>query len=242
MTQRFLYSLPALLAAWLLLTLAGATDPAMAQARPAPTRPAKARTPTPAAPASTGDAQLGQAKAETERCIECHGAHGEGAGHSNGPEGKFPKLAAQHPDYLLKQLNDFRSGARKHDVMSMMARSVEPADLRDIVAFFAGQPAAPGDASQDDTGQRLYQEGDATRQVPACASCHGAQALGVAGQNGSPPVPRLRGQEFTYLERQLLDWRSGWRRNSADGRMNAAVAGLGDAELRQIALYLSGLR
>jgi cytochrome c553 len=196
----------------------------------------------PGTPLAAGNPMLGQSKADSERCIECHGENGEGAGHSNGPEGKFPKLAAQHPDYLLKQLDDFRSGSRKHDVMGLMARSVEPADLRDIVAFFAGRPAAEGDGVHDPAGQRLYLEGDAAGRIPACASCHGERALGAPGQGGVRGVPRLRGQEFTYLERQLLDWRSGWRRNSAEGVMNAAVAGLSDVQIRQIALYLSGLR
>lgn len=196
---------------------------------------ARAAATSPAA-APVGLVEPGRLKADSERCIECHGPDGQGAEHSNGPEGKFPKLAGQHPEYLLKQLQDFRSGARKHDVMGLMANSVEWADLRDIVAFFASRPRAAGDGSHDAVGQQLYLQGDATRGIPACASCHGADARGLAQAPGGP-VPAL-----SDLERQLLDWRSGWRRNSAGGAMNTAVRALSEAEVRQVSLYLSGLR
>lgn len=192
-----------------------------------------------------GDIALGQAKADSERCIECHGPEGQGAQHSNGPEGKFPKLAGQHPDYLYKQLMDFRSGARKHDVMSLMARSVEPADLRDIVAFFASRPRAVGEGGPvSERARTLHLQGDAARGVPPCATCHGEQGLGSSsGSGGARGVvtPLLAGQEYLYLERQLLDWRSGWRTNSPGGVMNQAVAPLSEAELKDLANYLSGL-
>jgi cytochrome c553 len=226
-----------LLLAWLL----GALSPlAQAQTKPKSKLAVAAATP---ATSPLGNALLGRDKADAERCVECHGPLGQGAEHSNGPEGNFAKLAGQHPDYLIKQLMDFRSGARKHDVMSLMAKSVEPADLRDIVAFFSSQARAQGDGSGDTAAARsLYLQGDAARGVPACASCHGEQALGVAGAAGRPPVPLLAGQEYLYLERQLLDWRSGWRANSPGGVMNPAVAPLSEAEVKALAGYLSGLR
>ena len=76
--------------------------------------------------------------------------------------------------------------------------------------------------------------------MPACASCHGASAQGSAG--AANPVPALAGQQYPYLERQLLDWRSGWRANSADGVMNQATRALTDTEIQQLASFLSGLR
>lgn len=81
-----------------------------------------------------GDAALGQGKADAERCIECHGADGQGQGHSNGPEGKFARLAGQQAAYIVKQIQDFRSGARKHDQMAIMARSITDEDAADIAA------------------------------------------------------------------------------------------------------------
>lgn len=244
----FRFLLAPLLMVCLLWTLLW-THPAHAQNRPKAagqaTTAAAGPSAGPANPANpagpAGNVSRGQALADSERCIECHGPEGQGAEHSNGPEGKFPKLAGQHTAYLIKQLQDFRSGARKHDVMGLMAKSVELAELRDIVAFFASRPRAAGDGSFDANGQQIYLHGDAARGIPACATCHGADAKGQASSGGGP-VPALIGQEYIYLERQLLDWRSGWRRNSAGGAMNTAVQMLSEAEVRQVALYLSGLR
>lgn len=193
----------------------------------------------PAKVAPPGDPVLGKDKADAERCIECHGVDGHGAGHANGPEGKFAKLAGQHPDYILKQIRDFRSGARKHDQMAIMARSVTDEDVRDIAAYFASQPGMKGEGGDAHTvGRRLYEQGDATRGVLACVQCHGAQGKGVAAL---PLVPVIGGQEWRYLDQQLRDWRSGERRNSADGVMNQVLKPLTDAELESLALYLSGL-
>lgn len=187
---------------------------------------------------SSGDATLGQAKADSERCIECHGEQGQGLQHANGPEGKFAKLAGQSAPYLLKQLDDFRSGARKHDVMAVMARSLDAADARDIAAYFAAQPAMRGDGQgQSPAAQRLFTEGDAGRGLPACVSCHGDAQRAPA----SALHPRIAGQEYRYLAQQLQDWRSGWRRNSPGGVMGPIASKLSEAEIDALALYLAGL-
>lgn len=185
-----------------------------------------------------GNPLLGREKIDSERCQECHGIDGQGAGHANGPEGKFAKLAGQDAAYLVKQMQDFRSGARKHDQMAIMARSVSDEDVRDISAYFASLPAMKGEpdpkaAATSAIGQRLYEQGDATRGVLACASCHSAQAQGPA------LAPRIAGQEWRYLDKQLRDWRSGDRKNSPDGVMNKALAPLSDAEIEALATHLA---
>lgn len=205
-------------------------------------RPAggKSLAPTPsAASAWQGDAVLGREKADSERCIECHGIEGQGQGHSNGPEGKFARLAGQSVAYFLKQIQDFRSGARKHDQMAIMARSINDEDAADIAAYFSALPAMKGDARDvSQVGRHLYERGDASRGVVACASCHGLDGRGSADQ---PLMPRIAGQEWRYLDKQLRDWRSGERRNSAGQLMNAVTRGLTDAEIEALATHLSGL-
>lgn len=184
-----------------------------------------------------GDPVLGRDKAESERCQECHGVDGNGAGHANGPEGKFAKLAGQLPQYILKQIQDFRSGARKHDQMAIMARSVSDEDVADIAAYFHAQPLMQGDGSgRYEVADRLFNQGDSARGIPACASCHGLQGR---GPTASPLTPVIGGQEWRYLEKQLLDWRSGDRKNSADGVMNQVTRKLTDAEVQALADYLS---
>ncbi|MDB5869228.1 MAG: cytochrome c, class [Polaromonas sp.] len=181
-----------------------------------------------------GDPVLGREKAESERCIECHGVDG----HAMGLEGKFAKLAGQSADYLLKQVRDFRSGARKHDQMQIMARSVSDEDVRDIAAYFASQPVMAAPAGERPAkGQSLYENGDAARGVVACIGCHGAQGKGLAG---NPLTPVIGGQEWRYLDKQLRDWRSGERRNSPDGAMSQTTKALTDADIEALANYLAG--
>jgi cytochrome c553 len=186
--------------------------------------------------AGKGDAVAGRIKSESERCQECHGADGNGHGH----EGLFAKLAGQYPEYIVKQIRNFRSGERKHDFMSMMAKSVDDADVADIATYFASLPAMRGDGGNDSAvGKKLFAEGDAGRNIAACASCHGAQGKG--GVAGNVISPLIAGQDARYLEKQLLDWRSGERKNSTGGVMNAAAKSLTDAEIQALVHYLSGL-
>lgn len=172
-----------------------------------------------------GNVDAGRIKSETERCQECHGADGMG----NGEDGKFARLAGQYPAYIVKQLQDFRSGARKHDTMMIMAKSLEEADIADIAAYYGSLPAMRGEAvPADPAAQRLF---------AACAACHGPQGKG----NGQAGFPVIGGQDVKYLRNQLLAWRSGERRNSPGGAMNAATQGLTDAEIDVLAHYLSGM-
>ncbi len=191
------------------------------------------------APAGQGDAALGREKADSERCIECHGVDGQGQGHSNGPEGKFARLAGQDASYFLKQIRDFRSGDRKHDQMAIMARSITDEDAADIAAYFSGLPAMKGDPKDVSAiGRALYEQGDAARGVVSCASCHGTDGRGGRDQ---ALAPRIGGQEWRYLDKQLRDWRSGDRRNSAGQVMNLVTHALTDAEIEALATHLSGL-
>jgi cytochrome c553 len=174
-----------------------------------------------------GNVEAGRIKSESERCQECHGADGNG----NGLDGKFARLAGQYPAYIVKQLQDFRSGARKHDYMMIMARSLEEADIADIAAYYGGLPAMRGETAQVDTAaaQRLF---------AACATCHGPQGKGT----GNAAFPVIGGQDVKYLRNQLLAWRSGERRNSPGGAMNESAKGLTDAEIDVLAHYLSGIQ
>jgi cytochrome c553 len=190
---------------------------------------------SPAFAAPPGDPVAGKDKADAERCLECHGVAGEGQGFSNGTEGKFARLGGQHPDYIIKQVQDFRSGRRKNDFMKMIASGISDADLADIAAYFAVQPAMPaGAAPKNDAAHRLYVNGDPARKLPACAGCHGEGGKGTAGVG-----PVIGGQGLRYLEQQLQDWRNGSRSNSAGGIMNQLTAPLTDAEIEALARYVS---
>jgi cytochrome c553 len=214
--------------------LVGAAMPT--QAAPKPAAPKTTAKPVPAA-VHGGDVATGRVRSESERCQECHGADGNGIGQ----DGKFAKLAGQYPAYIVKQLEDFRSGARKHDLMGIMARSLDEPDLADIAAYYAGlerMHGADGSGGTDAGGTaRLFAEGDAGRGIAACAACHGARGEG----NREAGFPVIGGQEVKYLQNQLLAWRSGERKNSAAGVMNGVAKGLTDAEIDALAHYVAGM-
>jgi cytochrome c553 len=194
----------------------------------------------PVATSFAGDIAAGKIKSEDNRCQECHGSDGNGLGPASGAAGKFAKLAGQYPDYMLKQIQDFRSGARKHDLMLLMAKSIDDTDAADIAAYFASQTKMQGDGSgSNPTGKNLFISGDPSRNILPCASCHGVDGKGLdaTGQN----IPVIGGQDWHYLERQLLDWRSGERHNSAGGIMNNLARPLTDQEIQALTDYIAGL-
>lgn len=189
-----------------------------------------------AAPWPKGNAQAGKAKAEDERCVECHGYDGNANDIEDGVGniGKFPRLAGQQAGYIVKQFAEFRSGKRHNDTMAIMAKSVADADLADIAAYFASQKLVAGDRREaDPLGRNLFLNGDAGRGILPCAGCH---------TSAQPENPRLAGQHRRYLQKQLIEWRAGERRNSPGGIMNAVAQGLTDREIDVLADYLSSLQ
>lgn len=155
-------------------------------------------------------------------------------------EGKFPKLAGQYAEYIVKQIRDFRSGARNHDAMSIMARSVDDRDLADIAAYFASQKSMSGETPVPNAvGRELFVNGDPARRLPACAGCHGEVGKGALA--GAIATPVIGGQHWRYLQKQLTDWRSGERTNSTGAVMTSIAKSLTDAEIEALAAYISGL-
>lgn len=172
-------------------------------------------------------------------CVACHAADGNSAVPAN------PKLAGQIPEYLQKQLMDFKPGAggkaaRANPVMAGFAATLSNDDMRDVAAYFAAQKPAPGSAKNKDTiliGQRLWRGGDASKGIAACAGCHGATGAGVPVQ-----YPRLAGQHAEYTEAQLKAFRAKERNNDPAGMMRTIALKMTDAEIRAVADYIAGLR
>lgn len=163
-------------------------------------------------------------------CLECHAADGSTAS----PD--YPRLAGQHAGYLLKQLRDFQSGQRRHQVMSRMADGIPDADLAAIARFFGSRSSGVAlAAASAGVARGLFEQGDAVRGIPACSDCHGADGRGRA--DGAPAVA---GQQRFYLRGQLFDWKNGVRGNSAGGVMNRVAAGLSIDEIEALAEYLAG--
>ena len=182
----------------------------------------------------SGNPISGKQKSDVGRCQECHGIDGI----SSDP--KIPNHAGQYAAYLIKQLNNFQSGERKHEVMTIMAEDLTAIDMADIAAYFASQKIMQSEGEGDNSvASNLFVNGDKARDIPACASCHGEKGKGRVADNVTYPV--IGGQRRIYLRTQLVNWKLGERTNSPNGVMNKIAKQLSDDEIDALVNYISGL-
>lgn len=168
----------------------------------------------------------------TAVCAACHGADGNSGTPVN------PKLAQQHPEYLVKQLQEFKSGKRNNAVMKGFATALSDEDMRNISYWAASKKAKTGFAKDKELvalGEKIYRGGISDRQIPACASCHSPTGAGIPAQ-----YPRLSGQHADYTLAQLNTFRDGSRKNSL--QMTQVSAKLNDREIKAVSDYIAGLR
>ena len=192
--------------------------------------------------AASGDADAGKAKAAT--CAACHGADGIGASDS------FPNLAGQHADYIVKQLNAFKTGDRKDPLMAPMAATLSEQDMADLAAHFSGLPRngaskdsdsanASGAASSAPVayvpnpaaGKSLYELGDASRSIGACIGCHGSE-----GNSEVLIYPNLANQHPEYIAKQLMNFKHKDRVNYA---MNQFAGSMTQDDIADMAAYFA---
>lgn len=178
-----------------------------------------------------GDAAAGQAKSAL--CATCHGNDG------NSQLAINPKLAGQSAKYMVKQLMDFKSGARPGPTMAAMVAALSEEDMEDIAAWYASQEVTLGgaDPEQLELGESIYRAGVQDLSVAACSACHAPNGQG----NAPAGFPALGGQHPEYTLMQLKQFRSGERANDPSGMMRTVVERLTDNELEALASYLSGL-
>jgi len=186
--------------------------------------------------AVTGDPAKGQ-----EKSLVCQGCHGPDG---NSLSDEWPNLAEQHADYLSKQLHNFQSGARKDPTMTDMAKTVNDEDIKDITAYFSAQKinreAIAGeqfDAQLIQVGKKIYKGGNIYNGVPACAGCHGANAVG----NAPAKFPRLDGQKINYVTKQLKDFAAASRSNDPRSIMQNIASRLSEKEINAVAAYIRSL-
>lgn len=188
--------------------------------------------------APKGDAARGQTIAAAV-CVACHGPDG------NSPLAANPKLAGQHPEYLFKQMKNFKAAEGKQPervnaVMNGMIAAYDEGQMRDLAAYFAAQTQKGEAAKNRETialGQKLYRAGDPAKGLPACAGCHGPAGSGIPAQ-----YPRIGGQYAEYVEAQLKGFREGARANDPNKMMRMVAIKMTDPEIKAVADYVSGLR
>ena len=177
------------------------------------------------------DAAKGQASYGAV-CAACHAADG------NSTIPLQPKLAGQHPEYLVKQLREFKDGKRNDPVMKGFATALSDGDMKNIAAWLHTQAPKNGFSKDKDLialGERIYRGGIQERQIAACAGCHSPNGAGIPAQ-----YPRLSGQHAEYTVKSLVAFRDGTRTNSIP--MTQVAAKLNDREIKAVADYIAGLR
>lgn len=176
------------------------------------------------APALAQDIEAGRAKAQA--CAACHGADG------NAPADNFPNLAGQTWRYLYIQLKDFQEGRRSDPVMSPMAAGLSREDMVNLANFYAAQAAKPSPFKADDD---KIKRGKAKADETLCSMCH---LGGFAGQN---EIPRVAGQQYGYIVKQMKDFKARVRTNDA-GNMTSVARTLSDEDIDNLAHYMTSLR
>jgi cytochrome c553 len=180
---------------------------------------------------AAGDVAAGKARATA--CAACHGPEGKPVA------GVFPALAGQSADYLMRQLHNFKSGARQNDIMKAQAAGLSDRDIQNLAAYFSSLPPRDGaatDPARVKQGERIYRGGIAKNGVAACMSCHGPSGAGIPSR-----FPRVSGQLAGYAEQQLLAFKSGARKS--DGNIMTDIAfRMSEGDIRAVADYMSGLR
>jgi cytochrome c553 len=179
------------------------------------------------------DAQKTALRKTVETCGTCHGVNGRSVSPT------FPNLAAQLAPYIELQLKAFKDQSRADPdaqaYMWGMASQLSDSMISALAGYFAAQPAAPGKAGTPALiaqGKHLFEEGVPARQIPPCASCHGAHAEGLA------MFPRLAGQHAPYLFKQLLVIQSALRTAPV---MHGVIKDLTKDQMLAVVAYLESI-
>ena len=184
-----------------------------------------------AAPAAKADLAKGEATSNGV-CVACHTNDGSRGSPAN------PILQGQHPEYLAKQLAEFKAGKRDNAIMKGFASTLSDDDMKNVAAYYASKQAKTGFAKNKELvslGEKIYRGGIADRNIPACSGCHSPSGAGMPSQ-----YPRLAGQHADYTEVQLTAFRGGVRKNNL--QMTGVAAKLNDREIKAVSDYIAGLR
>ena len=170
------------------------------------------------------DVDAGRKKAEV--CVACHGQNG------NSTNAQFPILAGQNSRYLYFQLRDFKEGRRKNVMMDPIVANLSKQDMFDLAAYFAAQTPV---STQFRPDPEKAKKGKAKAEEVLCTMCH------LGGFKGQNEIPRVAGQHYEYIVKQLHDFRAQRRTNDA-GNMTSVAKNLTDADIDNLAQYIAGLQ
>jgi cytochrome c553 len=158
-------------------------------------------------------------------CVACHGPNG------NSTDPQYPVLAGQNARYIYLQLKDFKEGRRHDPQMDPMAAPLERDDMLALADYFSKQKQAPTGFKADPA---KVAAGRTKADEVLCSMCHGGDFV---GQN---EIPRVAGQHYAYVSKQLLDFKARRRTNDA-GNMTSVASTLSEADIDNLAHYIANL-
>jgi cytochrome c553 len=173
----------------------------------------------------TPPAKDGGIDAKAAVCAACHGP----GGNSSNPQ--YPTLAGQNARYLYLQLKDFKEGRRHDPQMDPMAAPLERDDMLALSDYFSKQKQAPSGYKADAARVAL---GKKKSDEVLCPMCHLGEFV---GQN---EIPRVAGQQYAYVKKQLLDFKAKRRTNDA-GNMTSVAGTLSDDDIENLSQYIANL-
>jgi len=191
------------------------------------------------AAASRAEHGSGGLPAKIAYCKDCHGPAAQGfLGYY-----PIPRLAGQQPEYLANQLRAFIEHRRTNNIMFNVAHSLSPAMVAGLAASFRAlnpPPLGGGPRSRAEEGRRIFQDGVPEANIAACAACHGPQATGAG------IIPRLAGQVYPYVIKELVNWGKERGQNptirDTSYIMSPVAHSLSRSQIEAVAAYVSGLR
>jgi cytochrome c553 len=170
-------------------------------------------------------AQTPAVPAKAAICVACHGPGG------NSTLPAFPILAGQTSRYLYLQLRDFQEGRRSDPSMDPIVKDLTRDELRELADYFSKQKPLPQTFKVDAEKARL---GKLKADETLCTMCH------LGGFSGQNEIPRVAGQHYDYVVKQLRDFKSKKRTNDA-GNMTSVSNTLNERDIENLAHYLVGL-
>lgn len=177
-----------------------------------------------------GDSTKGKVLSVT--CAGCHGEQGISAMPNT------PSLAGQLPTYTYKQLQDYKTGSRLHDMMAPYAAGLSDQDMADLAVWFGSLPPPQNkpDKMALKIAEQLVERGDGKRTIPSCFVCHGRK-----GEGEKMDIPALAGQQADYFAATLNAYKSGARHNDVYSRMRLISQQLSEAEIQELGQYYKQL-
>lgn len=191
---------------------------------------------------SAAPADLVKGKQIAEQvCAACHAADG------NSGIAMYPKLSAQHADFIFRETKAIKEGKRttgSSAAMAPMVQSLSDDDIRNVSAYYAKQNPKAGEANPKENvelGKKIYRSGIPEKKVPACMSCHGPSGSGMPGGGTAVTAyPRIGGQHGSYVADQLKNYATG-KRVSPNAMMETIAERMNEAEMKAVGNYIQGL-